>query len=266
MRPHRTAEHLRRRLADRAVVVVSPHLDDAGVSAWWLLSQLDDVHVVTVFTAPALDGAPSYWDRQLGFSSSDEAIEVRLAEDRRAIGLTNASSSYLDLRELEYRTSDDEAVVTEQIAEGVADLVSGGSAVTLVLPGALGRRAGPVRRRRDRSRIPLIRTAPGNRPHRDHLLVRDALLGWSRSSDVEVAFYEDLPYARSGGRPELRRAATHAGLDVGRIAVPVDLPAKEQVVRAYASQYETFLPTWARRFDQAFAPVEHLWWPRPTPG
>jgi hypothetical protein len=266
MRPHRAAEHLHRRLADRAVVVVSPHLDDAGVSAWWLLSQLDEVHVVTVFTAPALDGAPSYWDRQLGFSSSDEAIEARLAEDRRAIGLTNASSTHLNLREREYRTPDDEAMATQRIAEGVADVLSGDSAVTLVLPAALGRRAGPVRRRRDRSPIPLIRTAPGSRPHRDHLLVRDALLVWSRTSHVEVAFYEDLPYARSGGRPELRRAAADAGLDVERIAVPVDLAAKERVVRAYASQYETFLPTWARRFDQAFASVEHLWWPRPTAG
>ncbi len=152
----------------------------------------------------------------------------------------------------------------ERIAEGVAGVLSSDEAVTLVLPAALGRRAGPVRRRRDRSQIPLIRTTPGNRPHRDHLLVRDTLLAWSRPKHVEVAFYEDLPYARSGGRPELRQAAADAGLDVQRIAVPVDLTAKEQVVRAYASQYETFLPTWARRFDQAFESVEQLWLPRPT--
>jgi hypothetical protein len=193
-----------------------------------------------------------------------EAIEARMAEDCRAIGLTGATTAHLGLRELAYRTAEDEEVLTERIVEGVSGAITSHPAVSLVLPAGLGRRAGPIRRWRDRSGIPFIRTAPGNRPHRDHLLVRDALLAWARTSSVEVGFYEDLPYANAGGRPELRQVVADAGLDVERVAVPVDLAAKEQVVRAYASQYETFLPTWARRFDQAFASTEQVWWPRST--
>lgn len=61
---------------------------------------------------------------------------------------------------------------------------------------------------------------------------------------------------------KLRRVTADAGLDVQRISVPVDLRAKERVVQAHASLYATFLPSWARRIDQAFDATERYWWPR----
>lgn len=260
MRPSTAPHTLTSRLAGRTVFVVSPHLDDAALSAWWLLTALDDVHVLDVFTAPSHDDAPSYWDVGQGFASSGEAIAARVAEDRRALARTKARSTHLGLRELEYRTDVEHASVAADVRRLVLDVVDGHPDAVVVIPAALGRRAGRVRRLRDRSRIPVIRTVAGERQHRDHRIVRDALLDLRRAVGIEVACYEDLPYARSGGRDELQRALEAAGAELRPVDVWVDLGAKEQTLRAYESQFATFLPSWAP-FARAFAATERYWWP-----
>lgn len=256
--PRRAVDEMRRRLAGRPVVVVSPHLDDAAISAYWLLTEPDDVQVVTVCTA-APSGRLSDWDRELGFASGAAAIEVRIGEDRRALGLTGADPVHLGLHDAAYRSPDDQAAFERDLAGGVATIVGDRPGVTLALPAAFGAPANRIRQRRDRTGVPMLRTAPGAKQHRDHCIVRDVLLA-AHARSVPIVFYEDLPYARSGGTAQLRRAAANAGLDVRRVAVPIDLRAKERVVRAYASQYASFLPVWARRFEDGFAPTERYWW------
>lgn len=255
-----TPQALLARLAGRNVFLVSPHLDDAALSAWWLLTALDDVHVLDVFTAASHDDAPSYWDVAQGFASSGDAMAARRAEDQRAIAGTNARSTHLGLRELEYRTEAEHATVSGDVRRLVLDVVGGDPRAVVVVPAALGLRAGHVRRFRDRSSIPVVRTVAGERQHRDHRIVRDALLDLRRAVGIEVACYEDLPYARAGGHDELRRAAQGAGAELRPVDVTVDLRAKEQTLRAYGSQFATFLPSWAP-FARAFAPTERYWWP-----
>ena len=262
MKRHGAAgDQLRRRLAGRAVVVVSPHLDDAALSAWWLLTQLDDVTVLSVCTAPAADGAASYWDVKDGFASSVEACDVRRDEDSRALGRTNARSCQLGLREVSYRSDAEEAAFPDAVREAVTAAVADLQAVTLVLPAALGRQVGRLRRVRQRSRIPGFRTATGAKQHPDHRAVRDALLELVLRPGDEVAVYEDIPYARSGGHDLLGQRLAAAHLETRRVVVPVDLDAKERVLREYTSQYASFLPAWGRTLSDGFDAVERYWWP-----
>ena len=47
------------------VVILSPHLDDAVLSCWHVLSGPADVRVINLFAGlPALGAAPGWWDRR----------------------------------------------------------------------------------------------------------------------------------------------------------------------------------------------------------
>src|SRR5258708_1836902 len=68
-------------------MAVSPHLDDAALSASVALSGRAAT-IVTVFTAlPAPDRPASWWDRLTGASSSVERQRERLKEDAAAMRL-----------------------------------------------------------------------------------------------------------------------------------------------------------------------------------
>ena len=242
--------------------MVSPHLDDAALSAHWLMTELDDVVVVSVCTS-APDGTVNDWDRELGFSSGAVAAAVRTVEDEQALALTNVRSVQLGLEAVEYRTVDGQAAFEERLITGVAKVLADHPGAVLVLPGAFGAPSNRIRQRRTRIAVPVLRAAPGAKQHPDHRITRDVLLA-AHAGSVPIAFYADLPYARVGGRTQLRAAAAAVGLDLRPVSVPVDLAAKDRVLRCYASQYRTFLPAWGSRIEHGFQPYERLWWSTPA--
>lgn len=210
-------------------VIVSPHLDDAALSASAKLGE-GGATVVTVFTAvPAADWPTTWWDRLTGATSSRDRQLERLAEDEAAMRLLNARRLYLDEFEELYRSAPpDLSAATDRLAECFR------GAEEVWLPAAIG-------------------------GHPDHQMTRDiGLRAAANSGRDEVELYADYPYVVSHGWPAsltgrapepfidadfwLNRQLTRAGLDPDYLnteLVTLDREQralKRQVIRAYQSQ------------------------------
>ena len=152
-------------------VVLSPHLDDAVLSCWYVLTQPGEVTVINVF-AGIPDGLaePAWWDQYTGAMDSGERVRERVEEDRQALALAGRSATNLSLLDEQYRQAEPPlAEVTAQIEE-------------LLTPGA--RLYAPA--------------AFAN--HADHRLVREAALEL-RAGGFAVSLYADLPHATLYGWP-----------------------------------------------------------------
>src|SRR5207245_2035345 len=104
------------------VVAVSPHLDDAALSASVALSA-GGATVATVFTAvPAADWPVSWWDRLTGATSSVQRQRDRLAEDAAARKLLSAKAIHRDAAEAQYRDGDPDLGPAIEVAVAVLGL------------------------------------------------------------------------------------------------------------------------------------------------
>ena len=168
-----------------SIVAVSPHLDDAALSASAALGA-GGATIVTVFTAlPAPDRPASWWDRLTGATSSLVRQRERLAEDAEAMRLLSARALHLDEAEALYRDSDPDL---GRAVERLTELLAGAGQVWL--PSAIG-------------------------GHSDHAFARDAGL---RAADAaghdEVMLYADFPYVIAYGWPSwVSGGRAHAYLD-----------------------------------------------------
>jgi LmbE family N-acetylglucosaminyl deacetylase len=182
-----------------ATVILSPHLDDAVLSCWHLLSGQGELRVVNVF-AGVPSGTHGWWDRITGADDSAERVRERRAEDRAALAIAGREATNLDLLDAQYRVNGSEP----SAVDAVLPLVEAGDAVWA--PAAL-------------------------RPHRDHELVREAGLAL-REAGHPVCFYADLPSPVPGGplefAPDLQ-AQVHQ-LDVSQFE------CKLTAVGCYATQ------------------------------
>ncbi|HVL96443.1 MAG TPA: hypothetical protein VM266_11340 [Solirubrobacteraceae bacterium] len=155
---------------DAPALVLSPHLDDAVLSCWHVLSGPGDVTVANVFTAPPPDGVLTHYDRVAGASASAAMMARRLDEDRAALGRAGREPLALGLLESAYRRR---APATGAIAA------------------ALGAQVGRAR---------MVHAPAAIAGHPDHVLVRDAALRLARAG-VPVRLYADLPYCVAYGWP-----------------------------------------------------------------
>ncbi|MGN6793156.1 MAG: hypothetical protein ACTHJW_12300 [Streptosporangiaceae bacterium] len=157
----------------RSIVAVSPHLDDAALSASAALSG-GSATIATVFTALPPAGWPaSWWDRLTGATSSALRQRERLAEDTAVMGLLSAQAVHLDEPEAQYREGDPDL---GSAVERLTDLLSGAGEVWL--PSAIG-------------------------GHRDHAFARDAgMRAAIAAGHREVNLYADFPYVIAYGWPD----------------------------------------------------------------
>jgi GlcNAc-PI de-N-acetylase len=163
-----------------ATVVLSPHLDDAVLSCWHVLTQPGDVEAITVFAGvPTALTAPAWWDRHTGAADSGERVRERIEEDRCALALAGRVAVNLGFLDEQYRDHEQAlAPLTEQIE-------------SLLPPGA--RLYAPA--------------AFAN--HADHALVRAAALEL-RDAGFPVSLYADLPHATLPGWPAWVKGASMA--------------------------------------------------------
>jgi LmbE family N-acetylglucosaminyl deacetylase len=153
------------------VVVLSPHLDDAVLSAWSVITGVRDVVVVNVFAGvPDPEPVPR-WDRLAGASDSRAHMRARLDEDRVALELAGRSATYLPFLDRQYRTGDPES---GELARVIGDTTPAAS--MLYAPAGVG-------------------------GHADHVLVRDAAVDLSRRMRLPLRLYAELPYAARFGWP-----------------------------------------------------------------
>ena len=154
------------------LVVVSPHLDDAVLSAFGLLSAATSATVVTVFAGvPAPGTPPADYDRLTRADAPAVRVADRRAEDRAALARLGARAVHLDFLDGPYRDADPSVRV---LADAIVAVVPPHD--TLVLPAAIG-------------------------SHADHVLAREAaLLVPCGGRRLAMA---DLPYAAWFGWPPL---------------------------------------------------------------
>ncbi len=153
------------------VVVISPHLDDAVLSAFRLLTQATGATVITVFAGiPGGSVAPGEYDRLTRSDAPRARMLARREEDVRVLGELGVGHVHLDFLDHPYRTADPQAAA---IARAIVAVLPDHD--TLVIPAAIG-------------------------AHPDHVLAREAALllpvGGGRLAMA------DLPYAAVFGWPE----------------------------------------------------------------
>lgn len=101
--------------------MLSPHLDDAVLSAGQFLAGRPHAVVVTLFggTPPDARRVVTSYDRDCGFVNADHAMRLRRAEDRAALGLLEARRHVLMWLDHQYRGD-----VTIDEAQAVTGLLS----------------------------------------------------------------------------------------------------------------------------------------------
>jgi len=154
-------------------VVLSPHLDDAVLDCWSVLTDAGALRVVNVFAGAPARGTVAYFDRLAGASDSADHVGGRIADDRDALGHAGRHPLNLDFLACPYRAGRPEP----SFAQLEAALVETAGATAMVYaPAALGE------------------------PHPDHELVRDYALAIARGG-MPVRLYADLPYCAVYGWP-----------------------------------------------------------------
>lgn len=197
------------------IVVLSPHLDDAVLSCWRLLTQPSEVTVINVFAGIPSLSAPAWWDRYTGATDSAERVRERLEEDRRALALAGRTPLNLDLLDEQYRDGEQPLdPPTRQIAAAIA------SGDQIYAPAAF---AG----------------------HPDHLLARAAALEL-RAEGHSVSLYADLPHATINGwptwvrRPPGRRAKDTATAMWDRTLTATGIPSEAMIPKVCELDAETY--------------------------
>ncbi len=158
-------------MAPRPTVILSPHLDDAVLSCWHLLSGPGEVGVINVFAGspPAGSGA-SWWDRMTGATDSATRMQERRAEDSEAFAIAGRTAVHLDFLDAQYEPADQPF---ERIVATLRGLID--SDAVVYAPAALG-------------------------DHGDHEQVRRAGLALAASGQ-DVRLYADHPHAVRRGWP-----------------------------------------------------------------
>jgi LmbE family N-acetylglucosaminyl deacetylase len=201
----------------RDVLILSPHLDDAVLSAW---CDLPGAAVANLCTAVPPAGLVGDFDRTKGALDGAAFMAARLAEDRAALALAGVGS-ILEL-----------AFLDAQYRDGPLDP----DAIRAALP-----------------RAERILAPAGLGGHPDHVAARDAAL----ATGVPVTLYADLPYAARVGWPawvtgeaQRQHLIPEARWELFLAAVPGRLrgralaldagqrAAKERALRMYATQFE----------------------------
>ena len=154
-----------------AIVILSPHLDDAVLSCWHVLAEPAELLVINVFAGvPTVLTAPAWWDEYTGATDSAERVRERIEEDRRALALAGRTAVNLDFLDEQYRDG-------EQPLDALTDEIG---------------------RRLPRGALVYAPAAIGS--HGDHALVRAAALAL-RADGFVVSLYADLPHAHVHGWP-----------------------------------------------------------------
>lgn len=223
-----------------AIVVVSPHLDDAAFSLAGLLGRPDlpPRRVVTVITEAAPDADPSY-ARACGFTDPEEEFRRRRDEDAKAMATLDVPFIHAGVQKGRLELTDPRTVVPAILAGSGRPLV--------LLPAGAGRALGPLRRLGRRLR----RKPVGCVPHAEHVWVRDALRTALSDAGVPVGYYGEIPYrwADTPGRIATNLLAAGAP-PLERFALRPDADVKLAACRCYASQVEPELgrdPRYQRR-------------------
>jgi LmbE family N-acetylglucosaminyl deacetylase len=212
-----------------AVVILSPHLDDAVLSCWTLLAREREVTVINVFSGvPSADLPLSPWDRLTGAGDPRERALERLREDAEVLASIGCQPVNLTFLDNQYRGGEQDV---GPLRDEIVAHIDGSP--TVYAPAGIG--ANP-----------------------DHFAVRAAAVAMLRRG-FSVMLYAELPYACHYGWPhwvtgadpdpyldvawDWERVLTYGEASVSPQAAtvrrldPDERSAKHAAVRGYRTQY-----------------------------
>jgi LmbE family N-acetylglucosaminyl deacetylase len=206
-------------------LLLSPHLDDAVIDCWSVLTAPGELNVVTVCAGIPPAGGATRWDLIAGAADSAELMRARIDEDAGALARAGRSGRNLPFLEGHYREHRREPSL-KAIDRALGAVVR--SASKVFVPAVLG-------------------TA-----HGDHVRVRAYGEALARHG-MPVELYADLPYAVVYGWPHWvtgDEPDPHLDVDAYWSARPdgsarivklddEQAAAKLEAMRAYATQFPT---------------------------
>jgi LmbE family N-acetylglucosaminyl deacetylase len=205
-------------------VIVSPHFDDAILSASRYVIERRPALITVCGAVPAGRTDAANWDRSCGFATAEEALGVRREEDAAVAARLALPVDHLPFLDHQYGGAD-----PSRIAEALRRVFRDGDEIWL--PAALG-------------------------GHPDHVRTRDAALAAAAEREVSLVLYGDAPYqSYATGRLDvegpLADPASAALADRFRLEPVRDLrltdeqmAAKLALVRLYASQLAPLAQTY----------------------
>jgi LmbE family N-acetylglucosaminyl deacetylase len=215
-----------------ALLVVSPHCDDAVLSCGELIAASGGATVVTVFAgAPSTYEPLTVWDLAAGFLPGDDVMAARRAEDAAALSALGARPHWMDFRDAQYGPSPK----VQELRSALASVIE--------------------------TERPFVVAVPLGLFHGDHELVHEAcmqLLGMAPTLDWLA--YEDAMYRAIPGLVDDRLATLDAA---GIVAAPVaplatrHVEVKRRAAAHYRSQLRA-LSEVAAGYADAFEP-ERYW-------
>jgi LmbE family N-acetylglucosaminyl deacetylase len=209
--------------ADAPPLVLSPHMDDAVIDCWSVLTAPGELNVVNVFAGIPAAGHSTSWDRIVGATDSAELMRRRIEEDGDALARAGRAPVNLDFLEYQQRENRRPPALAKMDA-ALAAAVPATSRV--YAPAALGT------------------------PHPDHVRTRAYALQCAQAG-IPVELYADLPYAVVYGWPHWvtgDERNPHLDVDAYWAERPSGEPrvialddgqaaAKLEAMRAYATQF-----------------------------
>src|SRR5919197_2354138 len=99
-------------------LVLSPHLDDAVLNCWSVLTSADDQRIVNVFAGVPRRGFVTAWDRACGAVESAAHVRARIAEDWDVLGSIGRRAAYLPFLDAQYRTSHPTVMAIDRAVAG----------------------------------------------------------------------------------------------------------------------------------------------------
>jgi LmbE family N-acetylglucosaminyl deacetylase len=221
------------------VLAVSPHLDDAVLSAGGYLAGRaalgDEVTVYTVFAGLA---GPPFSTTALRIHQvwglSDDPVGCRRAEDRAAVAALGGVAVHGEFLDVIYRRAADGRWLIDERRHLTRSTVDEHE-----LRGRMAAAIAAQLARRPADRL-LTCAAVGN--HVDHRHTRDAALEAAGAACTPVWLWEDVPYAAAGlAAPPLPPGAS-TGPAVAEPVGAVAWAAKCAAVGRYASQHPMVFP------------------------
>jgi len=236
-----------RHAPDAPALLLSPHLDDAVLDCWSVLTAPAALRVVSVFAGVPAPGSVSYYERLAGARDSAEHMRRRIDEDARALAIAERTAARLGFLALTHRRGRPEPSFRALDAA----LAGHGPVSTVYAPAALG--AG----------------------HPDHELVRSYALALARQGRP-VRLYADVPYCVAYGWPAWVTgsepgldidaywgpAGSRAGAEVVRLAPPA-AAAKLAAMRTYRSEFAVLDRGPLRQLSNPAVHGFEVFWPAP---
>jgi hypothetical protein len=239
-----------------ALLVVSPHLDDAALSCAALLDRGEPVDVLTVFSGEPEPARQGWWDERCGFASSAESMPTRRREEERALAPDGHRIHLLDLLEQQHFDGPRPTREADRIAEAVRDRLAEMGEGSVALPAGAGWAPFWLPTRVAKR----LREPRGPEPHDDHVFTRDALLRADLGA-ASLILYEELPYLWGGSASRAaRRAAAAHGYRAHVDEVPVDRERKAERLAAYSTQIPHLSPPEGRLDSPDVLPPTERYW------